>query len=152
MNPSVLARFWSKVEKTDGCWLWRGNLASGYGHFSLTHDKSVKAHRFSYEVAVGEIPPGMTIDHVRARGCVSRACVNPQHLEAVTARTNTLRGDGVTAVNARKTVCIRGHKLEGDNVYLYRNLRACRTCKRADARRSATRRRAAIAYMTRGAR
>lgn len=47
------------------------------------------AHRRSYEQSIGEIPPGLEIDHL----CRNRKCVNPQHMEPVTRATNTRRGN-----------------------------------------------------------
>lgn len=85
-------RFWSKVNKTASCWLWTGSLysAKGYGQFCVKH-RSVLAHRYSYQLVHGEIPNGMHIDHVKTRGCTSKACVNPDHLESVSPRENTIR-------------------------------------------------------------
>ncbi|MDO8391055.1 MAG: HNH endonuclease signature motif containing protein [Actinomycetota bacterium] len=75
-----------------GCWLWLGGVdRHGYGKFELP-SRTVKAHRFSYELHVGSIPPGLVIDHVREWGCRHRSCVNPDHLEPVTVRENTVRG------------------------------------------------------------
>lgn len=94
------ARFWSYVLKNGpgGCWLWAGAVeANGYGVFVLPN-RNVKAHRFSYELNVGPIPEGLQIDHVYANGCRHRNCVNPAHLEPVTAQENTRRRDA-----ARKT-------------------------------------------------
>src|SRR5712691_8619637 len=102
---SIAPRFWSYVEKTLFCWLWKGRLHyKGYGEFSL-NSKSEKAHRFAYKLVKGPIPPGMTLDHL----CRNRACVNPDHLEIVSNRTNILRGEGVCAKHFRKTHCLRGH-------------------------------------------
>lgn len=81
-------RFWSKVEKTDGCWNWSGRLNdSGYGVFTIGgKDKfTAPAHRWSYELLAGPIPDGLDIDHV----CRNRACVNPVHLRPATKKQNT---------------------------------------------------------------
>lgn len=68
--------FWSKVEKTDGCWLWRGTLSTGgYGRTRVGGKKQL-AHRVAYSLAVGAIPEGAVVCHA----CDVPACVNPAHL------------------------------------------------------------------------
>lgn len=105
-------RFWQKVEKTDSCWLWRAAVrADGYGAFGWKGDDgrstvNIMAHRFAYLAMRGEIPEGLELDHL----CRVRSCVNPAHLEPVTSRVNTLRGETITAANARKTKCPKGHE------------------------------------------
>lgn len=71
-------RFWSKVDirSKNECWEWTGNTVDGYGHFALTHSKTVKAHRFSYELKHGQIPSGFMVLH----RCDNRKCVNSNHL------------------------------------------------------------------------
>lgn len=119
-------RFWAKVDKTDTCWLWTAcKNGDGYGQFALAGMRG--AHRVSYEWAKGAIPEGLEIDHL----CRIRHCVNPEHLEAVTHRENTLRGDTVAATSAAKTHCPKGHPLSGDNLANLRDgTRRCLTCNR----------------------
>lgn len=125
-------------QRPSGCWPWLGFLnRDGYGQFSIGGRKH-QCHRIAYEVRFGPIPDGMQIDHVKARGCSLRSCVNPDHLEVVTQTENLARGNGAPARNARKTHCSKGHRLDGENLYVRPNgRRRCRTCDRANvARRS----------------
>lgn len=125
--PDILKRFWVKVEQTDNCWNWVSSKnLKGYGQFWY-NDKPVYAHRFSYELFKGDIPKGMTLDHL----CRNHSCVNPEHLEAVTSKENILRGVGTAAIHARKTHCPRGHELKEPNLLksqLKRGQRNCRIC------------------------
>lgn len=132
------ARFWAKVDKSGlgGCWLWTAQItASGYGGFWT--GKPDFAHRYAYQLLVGPIPAGRQLDHL----CRVRHCVNPAHLEPVTGRENTLRGEGISATNARKTRCKYGHPFDAENTYTYRGSRICKTCmaERLRRRRAALR-------------
>lgn len=70
------------------CWIWRLAIdKDGYGAKTYKR-KSVKAHRFYYEKRFGQIPEGLVLDHL----CRVRACVNPDHVEAVTGVVNIRRG------------------------------------------------------------
>ena len=133
---SVSNDFWERVNK-DGplpeynpelgnCWIWIGNIhTKGYGQFRSRKNR-VLAHRFSYELHNGNIDPNLNIDHL----CRVRSCVRPTHLEQVSTKVNTLRGVGLTAINAIKQYCKNGHKFTKQNTY-NRPLggRTCRQCQ-----------------------
>ena len=104
-------RFWSMVMMPtveDSCWLWCGAQdGGGYGQFS-SGARRLKAHRWSYERFVREIPFGLVIDHL----CRVRNCVNPDHLEAIPHIANVRRGTLGATTKARHvlvTHCPLGH-------------------------------------------
>jgi hypothetical protein len=139
-GPTPAARFWEKVDQNgpDGvhsqtgenigsCWMWTaGRNHKGYGEFR-GDGRRVYAHRFAYELLVSPIPDGLQLDHL----CRVHDCVNPDHLEPVTSRTNTLRGDTLAAKCATKTHCLAGHPFSPENTYVDRGRRRCRECGRA---------------------
>jgi HNH endonuclease len=80
-------RLWARVDKTDDCWNWTGNLqSSGYGVITENR-KSYVVHRLTYTWVKGPIPVGLEIDHL----CRNKRCVRPDHLEAVTHGENVRR-------------------------------------------------------------
>lgn len=119
----------NSIESSSGCWVWQGSLIRGYGQIGVG-GRTTLVHQVAYWVCVGAIPPGLELDHVKTRGCVSRACVNPAHLEAVSKVENMRRGDCPSSVNARKTHCIRGHPLSGVHLLVVPSTgkRRCITC------------------------
>ena len=124
-QAKVEERFWAKVDKTPACWNWIGATTGlGYGNLRWK-GRNAKAHRVAYELLVGPIPQGLTIDHL----CRNRACVNPAHMESVTMRDNTLRGQTVTAANAKKTHCPNNHPYDLLNTWIAKDgSRHCRAC------------------------
>ena len=115
------------MEPMSGCWLWTAALnGKGYGVTRDEYGHIAQAHRLMFRKLRGEIPADKQLDHK----CRVRCCLNPCHMEVVTQKENLLRGFGAAAQNARKVVCKRGHSLSGDNLYMQRGTRQCRTCKR----------------------
>lgn len=127
-DPAV--RFWSKVEKGDGCWLWTGATDGGHRYGAFQYEGRVqRAHRVALALSGVTIPDGMDVDHL----CRVTLCVRPDHLEVVTHRTNVLRGDAPSSANVGKTHCPAGHPYDGANLYIIPSTggRACRACNRA---------------------
>lgn len=136
-------RFWAKVDKTTTCWLWTGcHNSNGYGRFRI-NGQTIQAHRFAYELLVGPIPEGLTLDHVKANGCTSTLCVKaiadehgPAHLESVTQLENNRRGASIQRTRERyaaRTHCKRGHVLDAANTRFFGpdgRWRDCRACRR----------------------
>ena len=152
-RPTTAERFFAKVDfsgpvpdyapELGPCWLWTAATNSkGYGWFRID-GKATRAHRYAYEVCIGPIPEDLQIDHL----CRIHPCVNPAHLEAVTMQENQLRGYGASGKNARKTHCLRGHPLSGDNLYRSKEgvRRQCKECVREHGRRYREKKRRVIA-------
>lgn len=93
------ARFESKIEKTDGCWIWRGTVNNrwGYGQFAV-NGVQYRAHRYSYNYFIGKIADGMSVCH----SCDNKLCVNPGHLWLGTQKENI------------QDMCRKGRSLVGE--------------------------------------
>jgi hypothetical protein len=86
-------RFWTKVQKTPGCWLWMGAPSShGYGEFSRGRKWRDLPHRIAFAMSHGPIPEGLVVRH----SCDNKRCCNPVHLSIGT------HGDNVRDTNVRR--------------------------------------------------
>lgn len=143
----------ANVRKTADCWVWTGCISEqGYGRVHKG-----KAHRRIYEVLVGAIPAGMSLDHEchnrdescpGGPTCMHRRCVNPAHLIPRPRGENALRSSRSTAsLHAAKTHCPKRHAYTPENTmestWNGRSTRRCRQCSRDSNRAAYSRRKEA---------
>jgi len=81
----------SVIAEHGDCWLWTGRTRRGYGAINIrdedgTH-RTRQAHRVAYELWIGPIPSGHTVEHT----CRQTLCINPGHFEALTNQENAAR-------------------------------------------------------------
>lgn len=126
-----VVRFWNMVEKSDGCWLWKGvRDRKGYGQIRF-FGKITRAHRVSASLFQGRIiPSSLDVCH----HCDNPPCVRPDHL-FIGTRSDNMRdcqrkGRHPNPGPKRKTHCPHGHPLDGINTYLDKNgHRRCHVCR-----------------------
>lgn len=135
-HASALERFVEAIELGEGgCWLWN-RAVDRYGYARFKANGEVLGHRFAYLTWRGPIARNLTIDHL----CRVRRCVNPEHLQCVSALENTMRGQSFVVANAAKTHCPKGHPYDEKNTFWFITARSasereqwgrgCRICRR----------------------
>jgi len=132
-------RFWIKVDKSNDCWIWKAALSEksrclkllfrhikseGYGCFSIKNI-NYKATRIAWHLTKGSIAEDMVLDHVKGI-CTTTRCVNPDHLELVSAEENNRR--------SCKSICKQGHIQSPENRRKYKSKIGsthyrCKLCK-----------------------
>lgn len=114
------------IRGLDECWEWpQKTNRNGYGIVRVGR-KTFMVHKLMYPMG-WEMEEGEVLDHK----CSIGGCGTPRHLEPVSVRENTLRGEGPTAQNARKTECPRGHKYDAQNTKIRPcGRRQCLACSR----------------------
>jgi len=91
----IAAKFWRQVDVLDmrSCWRWKGTEQGDYGVFAVDGEQ-MRAHRYAWEFAYGEIPVGALVLH----GCDNSWCVNPRHLRIGTHEDNNADKSVLTRV------------------------------------------------------
>lgn len=132
-NPVRVINFWVKVAAglENECWPWLGAKdQKQYGNFVVSKGKTSKAHKFSWILHFGEIPAGMQVDHK----CNHTWCVNPNCLQLLSGIKNNEKSNSASAINKRKTHCIRGHEFSDENTIRKYGRRYCIICEKERGR------------------
>lgn len=117
------ARFWSKVKKGTGCWLWQAStFGNGRGQFRVG-GRSVAAHRYSFIITKGPIPEGKEVCHT----CDNPICVRPSHLWAGTHHENMLDAQTKKRLKGSRGMVTKNMKLTPKAVLEIREIYAART-------------------------
>jgi hypothetical protein len=107
LNTKQLSRFWSKVNKTQTCWLWTA-CVNTYGYGCITIEYTMyQAHRVSYELEYGRVPNGQSVLHK----CDTPRCVNPTHLflgtQADNMRDRSIKGRQPRKLSSQDVATLR---------------------------------------------
>ena len=108
--PTLHERIDLRLDTSDECWRWLGahSQPSGRPVVGINGMGGIDyVYRIQYRRYVGEIPDGMTIDHL----CMNGWCCRPDHLQLAT------HSDNAKAWNAARTHCDKGHEMTPENSY-----------------------------------
>lgn len=149
---TTMERFqkYHQIDEETGCWNWLGYInKSGYGMFAQGQGRWGLAHRWTYKTFKGQLIDGLVMDHL----CRNRKCVNPEHLEQVTMRENTIRGIAGQHMREKsllQTHCINGHEFTTDNTRIvngaYGKARVCKICSNHRAKIHKRRKRVGVLF------
>lgn len=114
------------------CWQWTAAKdTDGYGNFTVAKGKTGKAHKFSFKLAYGWLlEKPYQLDHK----CENTSCVRPSHLTYLHGKKNNEKSNSASAINGRKTHCIRNHEFSDENTIKKYGRRYCITCEKERGR------------------
>lgn len=132
-RPALAERFWAKVKKSAGCWLWQGNVnVHGYGvvHVSAKPRKVMYAHRVSMMLAGHELADGACVCH----HCDNPVCVRPDHLFIGTRADNNMdRAKKGRSAQTRNPLHVPRGEMRGNVKLTESDVRAIRMARNAGA-------------------
>ena len=106
-SPEERFEAYSALDSETGCLAWTGaKQPNGYGVMTRPGGGMIRAHRFAWERANGDIPEGAWIDHV----CHRRDCVEVSHLRLADASKN---GGNRAGANSTSGTGVRNVHMQG---------------------------------------
>lgn len=130
INEKQRISFLSRIQKTDSCWIWRGQSGKdGRGYFKVNNIVAT-AHRVYFVNFIGP-----TNDNYVVRTCDHSKCVNPDHLKLVDK-------EGLSAFMTEKNKAMYlkvNPCLKCGCEFRYKSTGDCIKCKRNAVKKSAHR-------------